>query len=55
MPKKPSMFEQRRRAIDKASGWDDPVQKKKKPKVKPKTAKPLPPLGKKYDPADYPR
>ena len=50
-----NVFQKRRQAIDKASGWDEPAAKKKKPKPKPKTAKPLPPLGKKYDPADYPR
>ncbi len=34
MAKKPSIFEQRRRAIDKASGWEDPPAKKKAPAKK---------------------
>lgn len=32
-PKKPNIFEQRRRAIDEASGWSEP-KKKSKPKGK---------------------
>lgn len=39
MAKKPSIFEQRRRAIDKASGWDEPEPKKKV--VKPAKKKPV--------------
>ena len=48
MSKKPNVFEQRRRQIDEASGWAAPTQKKRKPKK-------LPPLGKRYNPSDYPR
>lgn len=47
-------FQKRRRAIDEASGWAEPAKKKPKPAVKQKPRKPIP-LGKRYDPADYPR
>ena len=47
-----NVFQKRRQMIDEASGYAN--KKKAKPKAKPK-AKKLPPLGKKYDPADYPR
>ncbi len=50
-----NVFQKRRQMIDEASGYASPKKKEKaKPKTKPK-AKKLPPLGKKYDPADYPR
>lgn len=43
-PKKPNIFEQRRRMIDQASGWEEPP--KPKPPVKPK--KPPQPLRRPY-------
>ena len=49
-----NVFQKRRQMIDEASGYATPAKKKAKPKAKPK-AKKLPPLGKRYDPADYPR
>lgn len=49
-----NIFQKRRQMIDEASGYADPKKKKAQPKTKPKPRK-LPPLGKKYDPADYPR
>lgn len=33
--KKPNIFEQRRRKIDEASGWEDPPKPKAKKPVKP--------------------